>query len=78
MIAGDLLNQCIGSSFGLKENNIPFIGLYGACSTMALSIILASLSVSSGFSKIAEKQMPLTLQLSCDEKNTVTNNEFKI
>lgn len=53
IFAGDLLNQCIGSSFGLKENNIPFVGLYGACSTMALSLIMASISVSSGFSKTA-------------------------
>ena len=53
IFAGDLLNQCIGSSFGLKENNIPFVGLYGACSTMALSLIMASISVSSGFAKTA-------------------------
>ena len=48
MFAGDLLNQCIGSSFGNKERGIPFIGLYGACSTMALSTALASLFVDSG------------------------------
>ena len=36
IFAGDLLNQCIGSSFGLRSFGIPFIGLYGACSTMAL------------------------------------------
>ena len=34
ILAGDLLNQCIGSSFGLREFGIPFYGLYGACSTM--------------------------------------------
>ncbi len=43
LFAGDLLNQCIGSSFGLRELNIPFVGLYGACSTMAESLALASL-----------------------------------
>ena len=48
MFAGDLLNQCIGSSFGNKERGIPYIGLYGACSTMALSTALASLFVDSG------------------------------
>lgn len=42
VFAGDLLNQCIASSFGLREMNIPFVGLYGACSTMALSLINAS------------------------------------
>ena len=42
LFAGDLLNQCIGSSFGLRDFGIPFVGLYGACSTMALSIGVAS------------------------------------
>ena len=46
--AGDLLNQCIGSSFGLRDLEMPFAGLYGACSTMALSLSLASLLVDSG------------------------------
>ena len=48
MFAGDLLNQCIGSSFGNKDRGIPFIGLYGACSTMVLSTALAALFVDSG------------------------------
>lgn len=48
ILAGDLLNQCIASSYGLRELNIPFIGLYGACSTMALSLSLASLLVEGG------------------------------
>lgn len=43
LFAGDLLNQCIGSAFGLREMNIPFYGLYGACSTMAESLGLASI-----------------------------------
>ena len=46
--AGDLLNQCIGTSFGIRELQIPFLGLYGACSTMALSMALASVLVDSG------------------------------
>ncbi len=53
LFAGDLLNQCIGSSFGNKERGIPFLGLYGACSTMALSTALASLFVDSGASNKA-------------------------
>jgi len=48
IFAGDLLNQCIGSSFGIRELGIPFIGLYGACSTMALSTALASIFIDSG------------------------------
>lgn len=47
IFAGDLLNQCIGSSFGLKEYNIPYLGQYGACSTMAQSLILAAIMVES-------------------------------
>lgn len=34
VLAGDLLNQCIGTAFGLRDFQIPFFGLYGACSTM--------------------------------------------
>jgi len=48
IFAGDLLNQCIGSSFGLRELGIPFVGLYGACSTMALGISMASIALESG------------------------------
>lgn len=43
LFSGDLLNQCIGSSFGLRELQIPFCGLYGACSTMAEGLALASI-----------------------------------
>ena len=43
--SGDLLNQCIGSSFSLRNTNIPHLGLYGACSTMAESLLLASMTV---------------------------------
>ncbi len=49
IFAGDLLNQCIGSSFGLRESGRAFFGLYGACSTMAESLMLASFIVSGGF-----------------------------
>lgn len=48
IMAGDLLNQCIGSSFGLKDFGIPFVGLYGACSTMALGLCVASIMIDSG------------------------------
>ena len=41
--AGDLLNQCISSSFGLKDLNIPFFGIFGACSTFAEGLCLASI-----------------------------------
>lgn len=48
---GDLLNQCIGTSFGLADFNIPFLGLYGACSTMAESLCIAAMTVDGGYSK---------------------------
>lgn len=48
VFSGDLLNQCIGSSFPLRNTKIPHIGLYGACSTMAESLIMASIAVSGG------------------------------
>lgn len=53
VFAGDLLNQCVGSTFGIMEYNIPFVGVYGACSTMALSLIMASVFVDGGFVKNA-------------------------
>lgn len=46
--AGDLLNQCISSSFGLRELNIPFIGIFGACSTFVESLCLGSIFVEGG------------------------------
>jgi len=49
VFSGDLLNQCIGSSFSLRNQKIPHLGLYGACSTMAESLLLASMAVSGGF-----------------------------
>jgi stage V sporulation protein AD len=53
MFAGDLLNQCIGSTYGLRDLSIPFLGLYGACSTMAEGLSLASLFCESGAAKNA-------------------------
>jgi stage V sporulation protein AD len=50
VFSGDLLNQCIGSSFTLRNTGIPHLGLYGACSTMAESLLMASMAVSGGFS----------------------------
>ncbi len=52
VFAGDLLNQCIGSTFGLKKLGIPIIGMYGACSTMSLSLATAALFIDSGAASI--------------------------
>lgn len=50
VFSGDLLNQCIGSSFTLRNMNIPHLGLYGACSTMSESLLMAAMAVGGGFS----------------------------
>lgn len=50
VFSGDLLNQCIGSSFTLRNTGIPHLGLYGACSTMSESLLMASMAVAGGFS----------------------------
>lgn len=48
-LSGDLLNQIISSSFAAREISIPFLGLYGACSTMAESLLLGAMLVEGGF-----------------------------
>ena len=48
VFAGDLLNQCISSVFGLYSLGIPFAGQYGACSTMAQAMLMSALLTDSG------------------------------
>lgn len=48
MFSGDLLNQCISSTYGLRDFNIPILGIYGACSTMSEGLVLSSLFTDSG------------------------------
>ena len=62
IFAGDLLNQCIGSSFKLRTTNMPFVGVYGACSTMALTLLLASVFINSG---VAKKTVSVTSSHFC-------------
>ena len=57
VFSGDLLNQCIGSSFTLRNTGVPHLGLYGACSTMAESLLMASMAVGGGF---ADKVVAMT------------------
>ena len=72
--AGDLLNQCISSSFGLRDLNIPFLGIFGACSTFVEGLIMSSIFVEGGAGKkaicaasshfcSAEKQFRFPLEL---------------
>lgn len=53
VFAGDLLNQCIGSHYGLREMGIPLMGLYSACATMAESLALSGFMVETGIAKNA-------------------------
>lgn len=50
---GDLLNQCVASSFGVKEWGVPYLGLYGACSTFGEAMLVGGGMVSGGFVKNA-------------------------
>ncbi len=49
MLSGDLINQIMSSSFAARNLHIPFLGLYGACSTMTESLVLGSMLIDGGF-----------------------------
>ncbi|MCI5722017.1 MAG: stage V sporulation protein AD [Firmicutes bacterium] len=49
VLSGDLLNQLMSSSFMARDLHLPFLGLYGACSTMAESLLLGSMLTDGGF-----------------------------
>ena len=65
LLAGDLLNQCVGSSFGLLDYDIPYVGLYGACSTCALGLALGACLISGG---IAERVGAVTSSHYCSSE----------
>ena len=48
MLAGDLMNQCTSTAYGLDSFDIPYVGLYGACSTFALGVLTAGILIDSG------------------------------
>ena len=53
IICGDLLDQCTASAFGIRGSHIPYLGIYGACSTMAESLSIAAMLADGGFSEKA-------------------------
>ena len=53
LFAGDLLNQCVGSTFAARDLPIPYVGVYGACSTMAESLSLAAMVIDAGYADAA-------------------------
>lgn len=65
VFAGDLLNQCMGSAEAMKDTSLPFFGLYGACSTMGESLILAAMTIDGGF---AEKACAATSSHFCSSE----------
>ena len=69
LYAGDLLNQCVGSSFGLVEYEIPFFGIYGACSTLGEGMLLASIMLESGCASVCAS--------SCSSHNCSAERQFR-
>ena len=74
LLSGDLLNQCVSSSFGIRERDIPYYGLFGACSTFAEAMSLGSMLIDGGMADnvlastsshfcSAEKQFRFPLEL---------------
>ena len=53
ILSGDLLNQCVGSAYAMRDIGVPYLGLYGACSTMAESLSLAAMLIDGGYAETA-------------------------
>lgn len=53
VFAGDLLNQCTASSFAFRDSDLPYMGIYGACSSMAETLIFSAMTVDGNFSNIS-------------------------
>lgn len=84
LIAGDLMNQCTGAAYGLLNFDIPYFGLYGACSTFAEAIILGSTLLYSGLANCvaavvsshfctAERQYRFPLEYGSFSESTAQN-----
>ena len=78
MLSGDLLNQITSSSFAARSFDMTFVGLYGACSTMALTLAIGACMVDAGYiSRVvvsagshfatAERQYRTPLELGCQK-----------
>lgn len=74
LLGGDLLNQLITANYAARNLKIPFLGLYGACSTMTESLLIGSMLVDGGFARnvacvasshfaTAERQFRLPLEM---------------
>jgi len=74
LLGGDLLNQIVSANFAARELRAPFLGLYGACSTMAESLLIGCMLIDGGYADItacvagshfstAERQYRLPLEM---------------
>jgi len=83
IIAGDLLNQNISSTFGMRELERPFLGIFGACSAMGEGMSIAAMLIDGGFASYigvsasshfcaAEKQFRFPLQLGTQRSPTAS------
>ena len=81
LLGGDLLNQIIASSMAARELGIPFLGLYGACSTMSESLCIAAMLADGGYVEralcvasshfcSAERQYRFPLEYGCQRTPT--------
>lgn len=70
ILSGDLQNQCAATHYGLRETNIPFLGLYGACSTMVEGLSIGAMLVSAGYAK---KLIALTSSHFCSAEKQYRN-----
>lgn len=51
IFAGDLQNQCASTHYAMREFEVPFFGIYGACSTMTESLMLSAMTIDGGYGK---------------------------
>ena len=81
LLAGDLLNQNVASTYGLRELGVPLLGQFGACSTMGQTLALAAILTDSGAAApcgavtsshfcTAERQFRFPLEYGCQRTPT--------
>ncbi len=80
-IAGDLLNQIVSASYSARQLGVPYLGVYGACSTSAMGLAIAGMMLDGGFAdyvlvacsshyQTAERQYRYPIELNCQHKPT--------
>ena len=77
ILSGDLLNQIISSSYAARNFDVSFLGLFGACSTMAESLAVGSSFVDSGYFDKVVPQFGTTYIHLCSQKQSKINDHGK-